>query len=514
MIEEVNWINKMVPSQLGLKYGSWRPGQAGAIEQASSSTKRIILIEAPTGTGKTLLGLGLALVNSWRAYFLTANKTLQDQYVEEGNGMVRRMVGRQNYKCVLWKFHPGEAASRGAAMDTSVDNAPCASGYQCPVKKWCGYFVDKKEVMAGLLSAHNYSYWLPESEYAGGFSDTDLIVADEAHLLDNVICKFLAINLDSKTLSYMKQMGAMPANDSIMQWKKAGEAAETGAREALLLQEEGTVNASRWKRRLSLYQRLAAIDTEHNRYVVNKAAWSTSIVPVWPIGVEKLLMGHKARKLVMMTATVIDKEMFLDVLGFNPDDVEFIKMPWVFPPYTRPVYYRPVAEVTRETTIAAASNLAGACDDVLSKREGEKGVIHTHSFRLLDAVVPYIKNLHRIVVQTRGADRLQLITSFKAEGGSRWLVSPSVEHGENFAGDIARNQIILKIPFPNLGDEAVRIRSRQKHWWYKFATVQNLVQMIGRLTRSDRDYGETYIFDGKLESVMELIPQEVKAAMK
>jgi Rad3-related DNA helicase len=58
--------------------------------------------------------------------------------------------------------------------------------------------------------------------------------------------------------------------------------------------------------------------------------------------------------------------------------------------------------------------------------------------------------------------------------------------------------VILKVPFPNLGDKVVSARyysGREGKTWYTLNTVRTLVQMTGRAVRSDTDWAVTYILD-------------------
>ena len=49
------------PMELGLpeKFLAWRPGQAELVEQIASSLKKVFLLDAPTGTGKSLVGIAV-----------------------------------------------------------------------------------------------------------------------------------------------------------------------------------------------------------------------------------------------------------------------------------------------------------------------------------------------------------------------------------------------------------------------------------------------------------------------
>jgi ATP-dependent DNA helicase DinG len=115
-------------------------------------------------------------------------------------------------------------------------------------------------------------------------------------------------------------------------------------------------------------------------------------------------------------------------------------------------------------------------------------------------------------------DRTELIAQFKKDRTGKWLLSPSVTHGEDFAHDVARCQILLKVPWPDLGDAVNRIRVKQNPDWYYWTTAQNLVQEIGRATRDAGDYSESWIVDAKFSIFIDgkgarFLPQAIRDAL-
>jgi Rad3-related DNA helicase len=75
------------------------------------------------------------------------------------------------------------------------------------------------------------------------------------------------------------------------------------------------------------------------------------------------------------------------------------------------------------------------------------------------------------------------------------LMSPSMTEGIDLIGDLARWQIICKLPFPYLGDAQVKARSDLEPDWYTWRTCLTLVQAYGRAVRSEEDHAVTYLLD-------------------
>jgi Rad3-related DNA helicase len=90
--------------------------------------------------------------------------------------------------------------------------------------------------------------------------------------------------------------------------------------------------------------------------------------------------------------------------------------------------------------------------------------------------------------------------------------------GVDLKDDLSRFQIIIKIPFPYLGSEKIKMRQKTNKDWYSWKTIVDLIQMYGRSIRSHEDYAETYILDSSFSDVLrynsKLIPTWFSDAIK
>ena len=75
------------------------------------------------------------------------------------------------------------------------------------------------------------------------------------------------------------------------------------------------------------------------------------------------------------------------------------------------------------------------------------------------------------------------------------LLSPSMTEGVDLKGDASRFQVIVKVPYPYLGDPIVRKRMNKNEKWYPMQTAMKIVQAYGRSIRSAEDHAVTYILD-------------------
>ena len=92
-------------------------------------------------------------------------------------------------------------------------------------------------------------------------------------------------------------------------------------------------------------------------------------------------------------------------------------------------------------------------------------------------------------------DRDDILQKFMKSTEPLVLVSPSMTEGVDLKDDLARWEIIVKIPYPYLGDKQVSRRMEVDPDWYVWQTCLKLVQSYGRIFRSETDWGSAYIFD-------------------
>jgi ATP-dependent DNA helicase DinG len=129
----------------------------------------------------------------------------------------------------------------------------------------------------------------------------------------------------------------------------------------------------------------------------------------------------------------------------------------------------------------------------------QKGVVHTYTNKVTKLVVQALEEAglkKRIVTLSgTGPQRLETFNHFKESKDPLILVSPSAMLGISLDDDLARWQVIAKMPYANLGDPAVAHRKDHIEGWYSWQTSKNIIQACGRIIRSQEDWGITYILD-------------------
>ena len=174
-----------------------------------------------------------------------------------------------------------------------------------------------------------------------------------------------------------------------------------------------------------------------------------------------------------------------------------VSLPCTFDKRNRPIYVRPVADMTHRNKDAAWPRLASELNDLLARTSG-KVLVHTVSYDLTAYLSSALERPVFSYCDSRGRSRA--INDYMASDGGV-LLAPSLDRGIDLPGDLCRCVVVCKVPYPSLGDKQVAARlygtGASGRLWYQVETIRSLVQMTGRGMRSEDDYCESYILDSQ-----------------
>ena len=200
-------------------------------------------------------------------------------------------------------------------------------------------------------------------------------------------------------------------------------------------------------------------------------------------------------RFVLMSATLLPKPILAQTLGLSSNEVEVIELPSTFPVDNRPVLLDPVADMSYRTFSIEMPSMLAEIKRLIKKHCGVKGVIHTVSYRLNQAIMS-LKNKRFITHNSHDKDAA--LKRF-ADSKDGILVSPSSTRGVDLPDDECRFIIIAKAPFQSLGDKLVKSRvygaGGLGAFWYRAMCAQDIVQASGRGVRHKNDHCTTYVLD-------------------
>lgn len=470
------------PIDLGLPYDGWRLGQPRAIRTVRT-TPGVVVLQGPTGAGKSAVALGTARAETTRHVILTSTKGLQDQYAHTAP-WIADVRGMRNYPCHAAADEFAALFGARSRSTATCDDGPCRADHKCSLKDdGCAYFDAYRRALAAPVVVTSYAYWLASRIHGKGLGPVSRLICDEAHDAFDQIASALQIRVPIHEV----KGGTVPK--TIGQWRSWAAAAlqAKGAEQELAAK-------LRQKTRQERLQRLTTID---DRWAVahERDAYLFEPIDLRP-HVGALLGGVAA--VVLMSATITPSTV--EALGIDLDDVTFHAITMRIPVERRPVYALDGGRIDFRTERDPA-NVAywiNKMDDIISLRQDRKGLIHPISYTRQQQILAGSAYRHQMIAPTSSADLPAAIDRFRAAAAPCQLVTPAITTGFDFPYTDAEYQIIVKVPFPNTRSPIMKARIAAIPHYRSLVAMQTLVQTTGRITRGPDDQGETFVLDEHL----------------
>ena len=491
------------PSLTHFPFKTYRQGQREAIAQAKDAFKRgkrFVVIEAPTGSGKSAIAVTLAR-EAQSAYILTAQKLLQEQYLRDFPDMAL-MKGRSNYPCLVAPTHAAAA--------------PCIAGRKFPECDDCSYFMAKDVAIAADNAIMNYAYYLAELNYSGGFGPRDLLVLDEAHNAEAALMGFIEITLSDVALRRVGIAESIPSAFDDLEFFDFAEDVMPllkGRSKALDLvlkknQLPPDIALEQMQHKQWLDNQLGRLRVLSDSRAEDDVEWvverrrgdggqSITFKPVKVSAFAEPLLFGFGERVLMLSATILDPPTYLRSLGIAPEEAEVIAVRSEFPPENRPIYPKPVAKLTRHHLERDLPKLVAEITDLLESHPFDKGVIHAHTYKIAAHIARNLPKRYqkRLVTHYSADGRDAALEQHIRSREPTVLLTPSMTEGIDLADDLSRWQIICKLPYPYLGDPQIARRKELDSAWYEWRTCLTVVQAYGRSVRSAEDFAVTYVLD-------------------
>ena len=329
----------------------FRPHQVQAVEEiveAFKSGREVVFLDAPTGSGKTLIGEMVRRRLGVKALYVCSTKSLQDQALRDFPYAVV-LKGRANYPTA---DHPdlfddldawGNRTLTAAECTKRMADLPACNGCPPNVKgtrmhcDWCHptnacpYQVAKSDALGADLAVLNTSYLLAEANSAGTFSALaadegdepafGLVIVDEADLLENELMNQVEVRISQ---GMQKKLGiSAPEKKTVesswVAWLEGEALPKVDAALRKLPARSSDVKKVKERRRLErLLGRLKGLSEGlkdgsfvYTGYDVGEIAFKP--VTVHALG-KSLLWKHAPRWLVM-SATIIEPRQMAESLG-------------------------------------------------------------------------------------------------------------------------------------------------------------------------------------------------------
>ncbi len=557
------------------------------IADALDSGKKYIIIEAPTGSGKSPVAIAICRYFH-SGYICTDQKNLQNQYLRDFEEYSVQAIGRQNFVCkqASMRKEPGEKVycDRGKCTlkntfqcpglpiaeseltsnetrfaATSASRGPLFWKKNATKKNKCNYWLHKTEALNSEIVVNNYAYMLREGNFVGDFGKRNVLVSDEGHNIEKQIMNFVTVSITEDTLEAFDDISFPYIEDDILGTR---DQIEHGQEKLMPLwinwlrelymglseridqlnelqsfvfdSKEGMEDkecpskipkACEGKTREEVLKILAKMveDLESLSWTVSFFLGDYSKNPKnWVIQPEqkgaKIVKGEFkpvrinkfAKKKyfkfgevnVIMSATIIDFENIAKDLGILPEEYAAVKIPPVFPVKSNKLYHLGICNLSRDNTQEDEDYeknmllVVKTIDILLDKFSDHKGIIHCNTYRNMEFIKKHSKNADRILGH-RPENREAVLKIHEENEKPSVLCSPSMSEGVDLKFDTSRFQILIKVPYPFLGDLQIKERSIQDKKFYINRTALYLVQAIGRSVRDKEDWAYTFTIDSR-----------------
>lgn len=498
------------------------------IQKALLENKKFIIINAPTGTGKSFIAKTLAnysdspsegfvkAVNSYMIYdkdasltdedrkpfgaaILTVTKSLQDQYINmfpDGSSL----KGKANYECTL---NDGYTCENGVCSYTPKQLKKCLKCDQCL------YYKQRNEAATNICSFYSYAMF---EQLPPEIKNKEFIICDEASELESEIVGRYTIEILTSDLAKIDvEFPPTPyygaKNSEVFNWvSEMSRLCEYSfISYTNYIQKELKNNAKKKKINKEEYKKLVLIrryreyfntliDTwGETEYIVNH---TNKGLIFQPYNVDKL--AHRifdyGKIIILMSATIVNPKKFAETLGI--DDYYFIEAASSFSAKRAPIKCATKFRLNYKNKTQLLPVMAKIAKNICELYPKKKGIIHTHSMEVLNYLKKELGNDSRYLFRGNGVDNEKLLSIHQNTKLPTVLISPSMTHGIDLKGKLGEFQVVMKAPYLPLSDSRIKRKAEEDEEWYTDAMLSTLVQMCGRCNRTEDDYSETYILDG------------------
>lgn len=492
-------------------------------KKSINSGKKFVLLNAPTGAGKSYYAL--MLMNFYRNYvnenakfdIITNSKILQEQYKRDYE-FINDLRGQSNYKCI----RHGTDCHTGKELNKAAKQSNCMA---------CPYDISKRNWIEGDVSLTNFHLF---NSFVFYVKETmierraNVLIVDEAHDFESVFCDFISIKLSAKIFrNYgMEEINIVNYERKLTHIKTVGQFINFIEKDFLpfiiQLREnfELIIPDTEDKKIKEIYAKyITYIEGSEERFdnllkdfAENDTNWALDITkdkinnielilqPIWGKDYLHKLVYKYYDHVIFMSASILNRDIFSYINGLDLELTDYYELDSTFEVKNRMIYYISCGKMNYANKKETFENQIRTINKILKKYEGKKGIIHTTNYEISNWLKESIKNKRLLFHDTDDRDKI-LEKHIKSKTPTV-LVSPSMMSGLDLKDDLSRFQIILKMPYPNLGSNKIKSRKESNPDSYTLKTCQDLIQSYGRSIRSEQDHADTFILDSNFQDLL------------
>ena len=503
-------------------FNSFRPYQREIINEVKEEFEtgtEVAIIEGPTGFGKSPVNTTLGKYFK-STFYTTPQIKLVNQLAEDfgpselaidgGEGPIIPILGRANYIC--------------RSSHKKSDRCPLRDDrdHSCSNDPNCTYWRQKSAAISADIAILTFAMLITNSYIAevSNFKKRNLLIVDECHSLEGQTASMFA-GFTLSPYSFPKNMRRnlwgqiyvdMPKSQKLDDYIEFLQKVKSTCSTAVVYsnsKRDAEILNRTWRKIDYMLEEVF----EGRKWIVNKIRTKKYEFPGYPrqfkpIYVDNFLrrkVWSQANKIILSSATIPFRDniqKWLYRLGLGKKKFSFHSVPMQFPLKNRPIITNCIGgKMTHGCEDESWDENLETIKNIILRHKYERGVIHAQSYKRAKRLAHDLRNfnifLHNKDNITEGVIQ-DWINSKK-----NVLISPAVKEGVDLKDDLCRYQILLKVPYPSIGDRRVKyLLNEKKQWkWYYNECAKDIIQSYGRAVRSENDYAQFYIIDGSFRDI-------------
>lgn len=519
---------------------AYRPRQFEVIrdtlEALDDDTIDDVVVEAPTGSGKTSVAVTVARVvtrNFWeheraaramavekealemlawhQAHMITSKKMLQDAYLGDDPSIVL-VKGKSNYVC--------KCPPRGCDWEFTCDDHEKIHGRLCDGA--CPYTMTRRKAQWAPIALHNFDSFLNQAALGKVFVPRRLLTLDEGHNAEEKLRGFMTLRLEPTLFKSLGLSWSLPKSvtDAVVVGAWVEEMARVlGLKKVSVASDLSMMRAAKDERQIPRMAQLAGflrriehVEEKLDRFLRSrdKTRWvameDSGAVVLEPVHAGRFAQGALfsfGHKRLHLSATFLNgRGAYTNSVRMDMRRTCCLTVPSFFPAARRPMTMESAGNLAHARWTQNFPRVAAKIEEIMSRHHDVRGVIHCTSYGMGQEILCAVKNPRLVVYDKMTRDRV--VGSFLRGDcdPTSVLVAVGLTEGYDFRDGLSRFQILVRLPYL-VPTTLIAERRKEDANYYGWRTALTLVQTYGRGMRSANDWCHTYILDERFKDFVE-----------
>lgn len=214
------------------------------------------------------------------------------------------------------------------------------------------------------------------------------------------------------------------------------------------------------------------------------------------------------KKLILMSATI--NAVDVRELGLDSKRVVYINAQHPIQATQRPIRFLDSVDLNHTNLRDSIPAIAAEIQGIADYHKGEKGLVHC-TYEMSQLLQSHLTGPRYLFHhQANKAQKYQQFREAPPASG-KVLIACGMYEGVDLPLDAGRWQVITRTPWASLGSPAIKHKAEQNPEWYNWNTIRDLIQACGRICRTEKDYGISYLLDKGSSRLLSSNPHLVPA---